>query len=477
MASAHFLKATPADIRSGIWFERLRSEWGANRVGLVEIVPEPSGDAELREAIETMLASNDSYQAGDRAVIHTRPAALDMACETAHQLGARGIEARIIFGMASLGREVGELIEAACVAAGTYPPLAPGETRDPSGIDPALIEGVAACYRELLEPIERAGCGHWIVPIGTAPDPEAGHVPALDFLQKTAAKGLAPIGKLRNDGRLRSHDIWLCPSELDVARLNEDLPPERHWTLAEWRSLIFRAMAVGAYELQRRAREIEAIELTIAASLRGGRLHYAREDGTDVSYEVKQRPIILDCGRIGTNSLGGTTDYRSAITNQPTTEVFVAPIEDSMNGVLVYPIPERTMHGVIRAPYRIEVRAGQVIDVQAPDAQSVRILRNYTGLEPYDGRGLAGDEATAFEMRRTIAEFAIAGFNPVMLPEIANGRLRPVTGLVLLDEKVGDHQAFGSNDQFNGAVPSTLGEQHVEHTDFVGGIDRHVKLT
>jgi hypothetical protein len=476
MASAHFLQATHGDIRSGIWFERLRSEWGANRVGLVEIRPEPSGDAELSAAIETMLASNDSYRTGDRAVIHTRPAALDMACETAHQLSARGIETRIIFGMASLGHEVGELIETACVAAGTYPLLAPGATRDPSGIDPALLDGVVACYRELLDPIERAGRGHWIVPIGTAPDPEAAHVPALDFFQKAAARGLAPIGKLRNEGRMLSHDIWLCPSELDVARLNEDLPPQSQWTLAEWRSLIFRAMAVGAPELQQRAREIEAIELTIAASLRGGRLHYEREDGTDVTYTVKGRPVILDCGRVGTNSLGETTAYRSAITNQPTTEVFVAPIEDSMNGVLAYPIPERTMHGVIRAPYRIEVQAGRVVDVQAPDAQSVRILRNYTGLEPYDGQALGGDAATAFEMRRVIAEFAIAGFNPVMLPEIASGRLRPVTGLVLLDEKVGDHQAFGSNDQFNGAVPSTYGEEHVEHTDFVGGIERRVRL-
>jgi hypothetical protein len=46
----------------------------------------------------------------------------------------------------------------------------------------------------------------------------------------------------------------------------------------------------------------------------------------------------------------------------------------------------------------------------------------------------------------------------------------------LLDEKLGDHQAFGSNDQFSGAVPSTYGEEHVEHTDFVGGIARKMRL-
>jgi hypothetical protein len=476
MPAASFLQLKRSDIEAGTWFGGLRGEWASGRVGLIEIAPEPTEDAELRDAITTMLASNGSYQPGDRAVIHTRPAALDMACETAYQLGGRGVDARIVFGMASLGREMGELIETACTAAGTYPALRPGEARDLGGVDPKVLDGVIACYRELLDPIERIGGGHWIVPIGTAPDPDRSHVPALDFFQKVAAKGLAPIGKLRNDGRLRSHDIWLCPSELDVARLNEDLTTDRHWTLAEWRSLVFRSMAVGAGDLRRLALEIEAVDLTIAASVKGGRLHYAREDGTDVTYQVKGRPVILDCGSIGTNSLGQTLPYRSVITNQPTTEVFVAPLEDSMHGVIVYTVPERTIHGVIRAPYRIEVKLGQVIDVQAPDTESVRILRNYTGLEPYDGKALSGDAATAFEMRRVIAEFAIAGFNPVMLPEVVSGRLRPVIGLVLLDEKLGDHQAFGSNDQFSGAVPSTYGEEHVEHTDFVGGIARKMRL-
>ena len=74
---------------------------------------------------------------------------------------------------------------------------------------------------------------------------------------------------------------------------------------------------------------------------------------------------------------------------------------------------------------------------------------------------------------------AIAGFNPAMLPHIQSGRLRPVTGLVLTDEKLGDHQAFGSNDQFNGNTPSTYkgqnGDEHVEHTDFVGSTKRHME--
>jgi leucyl aminopeptidase (aminopeptidase T) len=281
---------------------------------------------------------------------------------------------------------------------------------------------------------------------------------------------------MRNDGRILSHDIWLYPSALDVERLNEGLPAERRWTIEEWRSLTFRSMAVPAETLRRLALDIEAVRLTIQASRQGGALRYTREDGTDFTYRVQGRPVILDCGAVGMNALGDTTPYRAAITNQPTTEVYVAPIEDSMDGVIVYKQPQRTVHGVIRAPYRIEVRAGRVTAVTAPDADSERILRNYTGLEPFDRKELAGAEAEAFGLRRVIAEAAIAGFNPVMMPEIDSGRLRPVTGLVLTDEKLGDHQAFGSNDQFMGATPSSAGGEHVEHTDFVGTIDRRMSI-
>jgi len=480
MAQADFLALERGAITDGSWFERMKQAWEAGRIGLATIRPEPSGDAELSAAIATMLASNGSYARGDRAIIHTRPAAVDMACETAHQLGERGIEATIVFGMASLGPQVAELIRTAWAVSreGGGPVAGDADATPPAfgAMPPEILDGVRACYRSLLEPVEASGHGHWIVPIGTAPDPDPELVPAIDFFMKVASRGLAPLGALRQDGRMASHDIWLYPTPLDVERLNEDLAPDRHWTLPEWRSLVFRSMAVGADELHQQALAIEGVQLTIHASEKGGRLHYQREDGTDFTYRVKGRPVILDCGRVGTNSLGRTEPYRSAITNQPTTEVFVAPIEDSLNGVIVYTIPERTVHGVIRAPYRIEVKDGQVTDVQAPDEESLRILRNYTGLEPYDGKALGGDEATAFGMRRVIAEMAIAGFNPAMRPEIESGRLRPVTGLVLTDEKLGDHQAFGSNDQFKGATPSTYGEEHVEHTDFVGSIERAMRL-
>lgn len=486
MTDARFLHLPLATLQDGSWLDLARAAWLRGDVGLILVEPQPSSDRELREAVATMLESNGSYQPGDRAVIHARPAALEMGCETAMQLRTRGIEATVVFGMGSLGNEVSTLLAAARSAA--YGSAAGGAGAEASAsasasagtaageTDPAIIDGVAACYRQLLGSFEQAGHGHWIVPIGTSPDPDPADVPSIDFFMKVAGRGLAPLGTMRNDGRILSHDIWLCPSPLDVARLNEGLPTERHWTLDEWRSVVFRSMAVSAGTLRRLALEIEGVQLTIRASREGGLLHYTREDGTDFTYRVQGRPVILDCGAVGVNSLGETTSYRSALTNQPTTEVFVAPIEDSMDGVIVYAQPQRTSHGVIHAPYRVEVRAGRVIGVEGPDEESRRILRNYAGLDPYDHTPLAGTEAEAFGLRRVIAEAAIAGFNPAMLPDIQNGRLRPVTGLVLTDEKLGDHQAFGSNDQFMGATPSSTGGEHVEHTDFVGSVERRMSL-
>lgn len=466
MTPAYFIPVSRQSIADGSWYERAHHHWSRGEVGLLEIEPEPSGDPDLRAAVETMIHSNGSYQRGDRVVVHARPAGLAMGCETAFMLRERGISARVVLGLTSVAREVRGLLEAL---------YGPGTNFATASLEP--LDGIFASYRELLAPVEREGRAHWIVTIGTAPDPDPADVAALDLFTRVAGRALAPLGALRNDGRIRSHDIWLSPGQLDVDRLNEDLPADRHWTLEEWRRLIFRSMAVSAEELHTLAMGIEGVRLTIAASREGGRLRYQRADGTDFTYRVTGRPVILDCGRVGDNALGGTTAFGSVITNQPTTEVFVAPLEDSLDGVIVYTIPERTVHGVIRAPYRIEVQAGRVVHVQAPDEESQRVLRNYAGLEPYDGQPLAGEEGEAFALRRVIAEMAIAGFNPAMIPEIENGRLRPVTGLVLTDEKLGDHQAFGSNDQFKGATPSSYGDHHVEHTDFVGSIQRTITRT
>jgi len=132
MAEARFLRMSLAQVRGGAWLEQARAAWLRGEIGLVLVEPEPSADTELRAAVATMLSSNGSYAPGDRAVIHARPAALEMGCETAQQLSAQGIAATVVFGMGSLGREVASLIQAAAAAArraGKGPAPAAGEGR------------------------------------------------------------------------------------------------------------------------------------------------------------------------------------------------------------------------------------------------------------------------------------------------------------------------------------------------------------
>ncbi len=461
MLPRNALEVSRGEVEDGSWLDKAVFAWSRGTVGVIVVEPEPSGDAELHQAIGAMLDSNGTFQAGDRAIIHARQSGLAMGCEAAHVLLERDISATVVLGLTTMAREAGSLLDAArAFDAGSR-----------TGT-PQALAGMAESYRSLLEGIERDGRGHWIVPLGTSLDPDPADVPALDALTDTIMPALAPTAVYRRDGRICSHDMWFNPTSLDVERLNEDLPEQFHWTLDEWRSLVFRAMAVSAPTLYRQAMAMEATRAMIQGSLRGGRLRYRRGDGTDISFRVENRPVVLDVAEVGESALEGTGPYHSIIVNQPTTEVFVPPIEDSLDGVIVFNRPQRMPFGVIRAPYRIEVASGQVTAASAPDEESLRLLRHYVGLEPYSGTMPGGDEGRAFRMRRTIAEVAISGFNPVLLPQIRSGRLRPVTGNPLLDEKLGDHQAFGANEFFKGSTPSSVGGFSVLHTDFIDCVDR-----
>jgi hypothetical protein len=96
MSDARFLHLPLATLQDGSWLDHARAAWLRGDVGLILVEPQPTDDGELRTAIATMLESNGSYRPGDRAVIHARPAALEMGCETAMQLRARGIEATVV---------------------------------------------------------------------------------------------------------------------------------------------------------------------------------------------------------------------------------------------------------------------------------------------------------------------------------------------------------------------------------------------
>lgn len=458
------LRLKKKEVEDGSWIEKVKKEWNENNTPILTIEPERINDQKLNKAINTMLDSTGVYHKGDSALIHTSKEALDMACETGKILLERGISPTIVMGLRSAGEEMIPVMNK------VY-----GDNIDLISADHNKLKDIINAYKNIIDDLEEKQNGHWIVTVASSKDPSKEETLVRNLYMKAINSGVGKLGEIRENGKLKSHDIWFYPTQLEVDRLNEFLPKEKHWTLNEWRDVIYRAMAVSAKELLQIASNIKEIKLLAEASNKGGLLRYTSEEGTDFTFSVKGRPVMLDSGKIGNISIFGTTEFYGRLTNQPTTEVFAAPIEDSMNGVIVNNTDQRTDLGVIRAPYKIFVNKGFVSKVEAKDEESKKILEDYTGLHPYDGQKLEGDKLEAFKLRRVVAEFSIAGFNPVTKLYVDAGRLMPVTGLVLIDEKLGDHRAFGSNSIFMGKTPDAVNGESVKHSDFVGSTKRKLE--
>ncbi|NQV09079.1 hypothetical protein HQ529_04470 [Candidatus Woesearchaeota archaeon] len=453
---------TVKQMKDGTWLDRVSYEWQNGNIALPKIIPEPTGQADLREVIETILDFNGSYKKGDVACIHASPVSADMASETAIVLQERGIPTEIIVGLREANEEFYKLLT------DTF--------GDVSKVKIDALEGLVTSYKAALHTIEQEKNAHWIIPIGNTPKILKKYSYSSTLFEDVIHKGMSGLGKSREAGIVKSHDLWVNPTQLDVDCLNRNLPQKHHWTLQEWRKFVFNAMSVSGEEFERIAMGMEEVQLTIEASLNGGTLVYSREDGTHLEYKVEGRPILLGKGMVGNNSIGGTRSFFKRLTNQPNTEVFVAPIEDFGKGILIYTIPEQTAIGMIDAPYFISIYEGSAYNVSAPNEESERILKHYTGLKPYDDKKMTGDELKAFKLRKKLAEVAISGFNPVFLPYIKSGRIKPVLGFPMIEEKWGDHGAFGSNDFFEGKTPSSIGGYSVGHTDFIEGINRKIEM-
>jgi leucyl aminopeptidase (aminopeptidase T) len=121
----------------------------------------------------------------------------------------------------------------------------------------------------------------------------------------------------------------------------------------------------------------------------------------------------------------------------PHGEVYIAPLEDSAEGVAV--IEKAFFRGRVVEKMRLTFWGGRVVGVDAPDSAGAESFRGVLAAS-------SGD-------KDRIAEFAIAT-NP--------GVTEPI-GYISLDEKIGGsvHIAIGMNDRFGGKNESNL------HQDFV----------
>jgi aminopeptidase len=170
-----------------------------------------------------------------------------------------------------------------------------------------------------------------------------------------------------------------------------------------------RALPVDYAEL-RRAGERIAAELNAAAACR-----LTTAAGTDVALSLEGRTAVVDDGNLQDGDAFG---------NLPAGEAFIAPVEGSAEGLVVFDGSLAGL-GLLDAPVRVRIEGGRAVDA---DGEAGRWL-----LETLDAGGAGG---------RLIAELGI-GTNPAAT----------LSGSILEDEKVVGtaHLAFGSNASFGGA--------------------------
>ncbi|MBM3150854.1 MAG: hypothetical protein FJZ96_01395 [Chloroflexi bacterium] len=181
-------------------------------------------------------------------------------------------------------------------------------------------------------------------------------------------------------------------------------------------------------ELQRRVMQaidvdyavVDGHQNRLAALLeKADRVHVTCAAGTDLHLRVAGRKALTDTDSI------------------PYGEAYIAPLEDSAEGVMV--IQKAFFRGKCVENLRLAFSAGRVVNVDAPDPAGAESFREALAVSTGD--------------KDRIAEFAIAT-NP--------GVTEPI-GFIALDEKIGGsvHIAVGMNDRFGGKNKSNL------HQDFV----------
>jgi leucyl aminopeptidase (aminopeptidase T) len=222
-------------------------------------------------------------------------------------------------------------------------------------------------------------------------------------------------------------------------------PEETPGRLAFWRTCRENGTRVGygaqiddsilENELSADYKDIASITLRLKQRLQGkSQMRITTPLGTDLTCSIEGRDIKDDTGLIHQPSQFG---------NLPAGECFVAPLEDSAEGVLI--VDKSFPELVVNEPVRLVFEKGRVVAIEGgAEAEELR------------GRIEYGEQLEHGENCRIIAEVGI-GTNP-------NARL---TGKLITDEKVMGtvHVAIGDN-----ASPSYGGENEAPiHIDGVVG--------
>lgn len=153
-----------------------------------------------------------------------------------------------------------------------------------------------------------------------------------------------------------------------------------------------------------------------------GELRVRSPVGTDLRFDVGGRPWLTDALPLGPGDYG----------NYPGGEIFVSPLEDGADGVLVADLTvPYTVEGMVDAPVSIRFERGRVAAIEGGRAAEM--------LEELVARSGEGADV--------IAELGI-GLNPTVAPR----------GHVMLDEKAAGtaHVAIGNNTGYGGVNRASI---------------------
>lgn len=192
--------------------------------------------------------------------------------------------------------------------------------------------------------------------------------------------------------------------------------------------------AILEHELMADYHEVSSITEKLHDFLQGrSAVHITSPLGTHLDLLITGRIIATDPGVVR------TPGFR----NLPSGECYVAPLEDSANGLLVV---DKSFPGIlIKEPIRLTFERGRVVAIEGGEEADI-----------LQGQISEGEKQPGGEGCRTIAELGI-GTNP----------FARITGNVMTDEKVMGtiHIAIGHN-----AVPPYNGQNHAPiHLDGVMG--------
>lgn len=390
-------------------------------MGLIRIKPDYNAPEDFREVAKAVVRNIGNYEISDTTFLRTQPNSVDMCMainETIKNTGGR------VFIIPSYTEEVLDF-------------LLRGMTNNEKA------RTFSQFYCKALQAAD-----HWAVTYGRTPYQLSNEAKANKKYYDANYQAFSRLFDEKIEkGKLASWDMIHCPQFREAENVGMDFET--------YRNVIFRAMKIDVAKLVKEEREfaLKNFGYEIRPNIIMGKSGKFRVSlgKTDLTFSIEGRQVLLE-GSSGTNYFL-KKQVPDVITNHPMGEVFVSPIENSINGKLVTNIPKFTQAGVIRS-LSATIQNGMILDYDTPDVETFKTtFPNFA--------------------ERTGAESGFGKFNEELKPI---EETRKATGVAIIDEKVyKSHFAFGDNIPWGGENKALV------HEDFsipveIGGVRKELTI-